>query len=83
MNRTLDPSRTSWLESANSPSTDFPIQNLPFGVFRRAGTGGPGTIGVAIGDDILDVGGCQQEGAARRPARAGQTGLPGNRRSTP
>ena len=62
MNRTLDPSRTSWLESANSPSTDFPIQNLPFGVFRRVGTGGPGTIGVAIGDQVLDVGGCQREG---------------------
>ena len=61
MNRTLDPSLTSWLASANSPSTDFPIQNLPFGVFRRAGTGGPGTIGVAIGDAILDVVGCLQE----------------------
>ena len=47
MNRTLDPSRASWLESANARSADFPIQNLPFGVFRRAGTGGPGAIGVA------------------------------------
>jgi fumarylacetoacetase len=61
MNRTLELTRTSWLESANLPSTDFPIQNLPFGVFRRAGTGAPGTIGVAIGDAILDVGGCQRE----------------------
>jgi fumarylacetoacetase len=61
MNRTLDPSRTSWLESAKSRSTDFPIQNLPFGVFRRAGTSGPGTVGVAIGDKVLDVGGCQHE----------------------
>ncbi len=61
MNRTLDPSRASWVESANSRSTDFPIQNLPFGVFRRAGTRGPGTIGVAIGDAVLDLGGCRQE----------------------
>ncbi len=61
MNRTLDSSRTSWLESASSRSTDFPIQNLPFGVFRRAGASGPGTIGVAIGDRILDVAGCQRD----------------------
>jgi fumarylacetoacetase len=62
MNRTLDPSRSSWLESANSSSTDFPVQNLPFGVFRRARTGAQGTTCVAIGDAILDVGGCQREG---------------------
>ena len=61
MNRTLDPARTTWVESANSRSTDFPIQNLPFGVFRRAGTSGPGTIGVAIGDQVLDVGGCARD----------------------
>lgn len=61
MNRTLDPARTSWVESANSRSTDFPIQNLPFGVFRRAGTSGPGTIGVAIGDQVLDLGGCARD----------------------
>src|SRR5512135_322481 len=61
MNRTLDPSRASWLESANARSADFPIQNLPFGVFRRAGTGGPGAIGVAIGDAILDLGACRRE----------------------
>ncbi len=61
MNRTLQPSRARWLEAANTGSTDFPIQNLPFGVFRRAGTGAPGSIGVAIGDAILDVGGCARE----------------------
>jgi len=45
--------RLSWVESANQPDTDFPIQNLPFGVFRS----GPScAIGVAIGDCILDVG---------------------------
>ena len=30
---TLDASRKSWVESANDPSCDFPIQNLPFGIF--------------------------------------------------
>jgi fumarylacetoacetase len=43
----------SWLESANAPLTDFPIQNLPFGVFRCAAD--KSTIGVAIGDSILNL----------------------------
>ncbi len=61
MNRTIDPLRRSWLDSANVPAIDFPIQNLPFGVFRRPGSGGRGAVGVAIGDAILDVGGCERE----------------------
>ena len=43
LDATHDPALTSWVESANDPATDFPIQNLPFGRFRRAGrraTGG-------------------------------------------
>ena len=36
LNRTHDPARRSWVERANLPSNDFPIQNLPFGVFRNA-----------------------------------------------
>ena len=35
--------------------TDFPIQNLPYGVFRRRVEHGTATIGVAIGDRILDL----------------------------
>ena len=42
------------MESANQPGTDFPIQNLPFGVFQ-AGASSPPRIGVAIGDQILDL----------------------------
>ncbi len=53
MNETHDPSLTSWVESANHPDTDFPIQNLPFCTFRHR-HGGP-RVGVAIGDCILDV----------------------------
>jgi fumarylacetoacetase len=45
----------SWVESANDPATDFPIQNLPFGVFRRKGTKEAPRGGVAIGDQILDL----------------------------
>lgn len=57
MNPTNDPALKSWLESANAPGCDFPIQNLPYGVFTRKGDqtrGGP-RLGVAIGDQILDL----------------------------
>ena len=36
IDETHDPTLRSWVESANDPATDFPIQNLPFGRFRRA-----------------------------------------------
>lgn len=52
LNPTHDPRRRSWVESANAPDTDFPIQNLPFGVFDD-GKGARG--GVALGDRILDL----------------------------
>jgi len=52
LNRTHNPARRSWLASANDPSTDFPIQNLPFGVFRH---GHVTRGGVAIGDRIVDL----------------------------
>jgi fumarylacetoacetase len=52
INETHDPARTSWVESANS-HPDFPIQNLPLGVFSVGM--GEKRIGVAIGDMILDL----------------------------
>ncbi|MBC8056963.1 MAG: fumarylacetoacetase [Rhizobiales bacterium] len=55
LNPTHDPTLKSWVPSANTPETDFPIQNLPFGRFRRLGTTEPWRIGVAIGDHILDL----------------------------
>jgi len=61
MDHTHDPSRRSWVESANAATTDFPIQNLPFGMFTRPEAFEP-RVGVAIGDHILDVTGCQQAG---------------------
>jgi fumarylacetoacetase len=45
----------SWVESANDPATDFPLQNLPFGVFRAKGSKEAPRGGVAIGDQILDL----------------------------
>lgn len=56
MNETHDSSLTSWVESANKKDTDFPIQNLPFAVFRRKGSSEAFRGGVAIGDKVLDFG---------------------------
>ena len=52
---THDPKRTSWVASANVAGCDFPIQNLPFGRFRAAGSPEALRIGVAIGDQVLDL----------------------------
>ena len=54
-NETHDGRLRSWVESANDPSGDFPVQNLPFGVFRRVGKSDEFRGGVAIGDQILDM----------------------------
>jgi len=56
---------TSWVASANDPGCDFPLENLPYGVFRY---GRSVQIGVAIGDQILDVGGCASEGLLKELA---------------
>jgi fumarylacetoacetase len=53
LNETHDPARRSWLGSANEVDTDFPIQNLPFGVFKRGDEDPRG--GVAIGDCVFDL----------------------------
>jgi fumarylacetoacetase len=50
----------SWIDSANAPETDFPIQNLPFCVFTRADTYENMRVGVRIGDFILDVYACYE-----------------------
>jgi fumarylacetoacetase len=52
LNETHDPACRSWLPAANHPDTDFPIQNLPLGIFREGGSTRPG---VAIGDRIFDL----------------------------
>ncbi|MDE0890209.1 MAG: fumarylacetoacetase [Phycisphaerales bacterium] len=44
----------SWIESAGDPDSDFPIENLPFGVFDRDDAEAP-RIGVPIGDQVLDL----------------------------
>ncbi len=61
---THDASLRSWVESANDPATDFPVQNLPLGVFRYRGEG-PSRIGCAIGDQVLDLAACAERGLLR------------------
>ncbi|HEX8757005.1 MAG TPA: fumarylacetoacetase [Steroidobacteraceae bacterium] len=56
LDATHDPKLRSWVDSANRPGCDFPIQNLPLAVFRRAGSGENFRCGVAIGDCLLDLG---------------------------
>jgi fumarylacetoacetase len=53
LDRTCDPALQSWVESANEAGCDFPIQNLPFGMYRKRGDKGGARPGVAIGDQVL------------------------------
>ena len=55
LNETHDPTLSSWVASANLPGTDFPIQNLPFAIFRRKDSAETFRGGVAIGDQVLDL----------------------------
>jgi fumarylacetoacetase len=55
INATHDAALGSWVASANRMDGDFPIQNLPFAVFRRGGSDEEFRVGVAIGDQILDL----------------------------
>jgi fumarylacetoacetase len=54
VNQTHDVRLTSWVSSAQG-HPDFPIQNLPLGIFRRRGSSDAPRVGVAIGDQILDL----------------------------
>ena len=55
LDETHDPALKSWVESANAPDADFPLQNLPFGRVRKRGSNEPWRIGVAIGEQVLDL----------------------------
>ena len=73
IDETHDPARQSWVESA-AGHPDFPVQNLPLGVFSVAD--GQGRIGCAIGDQILDLRALSQAGqlpANLAPLLEGQT----------
>lgn len=63
---THDPALASWVASANDPAGDFPIQNLPLGIFDRPGEAPRG--GVAIGEAILDLRAAKEAGLIGGPA---------------
>jgi fumarylacetoacetase len=69
LNQTHDPAAHSWVESANAPAGDFPIQNLPFSVIRRRNFDEAFRGGVAIGDQVIDI--------AAWASRAGLNGIAG------
>ncbi|MGD9902220.1 MAG: fumarylacetoacetase [Vicinamibacterales bacterium] len=71
LDTTHDAARRSWVASANGHA-DFPIQNLPIGVFTPPAGGGP-RGGVAIGDEILDIGGALRLGAFDADGAKGAT----------
>ncbi len=74
LNETHDASLRSWVASANAEDGDFPIQNLPFGVFRRRHGGDAWRIGVAIGDRVLDLPAVARTGTAVGAAVASSLG---------
>ena len=61
-NQTHDPKRLSWVETANTRDTAFPVQNLPLGIFRRSAGGEVARAGTAIGDQILDLAAARRAG---------------------
>lgn len=83
LDATHDPALRSWVAAANDGRTDFPLQNLPHGVFRRRGLDEAWRGGVAIGDQVLDlqaalelgVFGPQTEEVARAAAAPALNGL--------
>lgn len=64
---THDPGLRSWVAGADDPAGDFPIQNLPLGVFRRRGRAEARRVGVAIGDHVLDLRRCRELGLLDAP----------------
>ena len=68
LNHTHDPAARSWLDSANG-DTDFPLQNLPMAVFRRTGSGDAFRGGIAIGNQVLDLGALSATGVLKGAAQ--------------
>ena len=76
--RTHDPKLGSWVASANG-HPDFPIQNLPLGVFSPPGGGAP-RAGVAIGDMVLDLAAAHAAGLFSGEAARAAEAASGRRR---
>ena len=77
LNETHDPQAQSWVRNANQSGSDFPIQNLPFGVFAPR-DGGEARIGVAIGDQVVDIAACAECGLFSGDAAVGANACSAN-----
>lgn len=80
LNQTHNAATRSWLDSANAPDCDFPVQNLPLAVFRTIGSREAFRGGVAIGDQVIDLAKLSQTTclsglAAQAALRCGQPSL--------
>lgn len=73
LNHTHAADARSWLASANTAGADFPIQNLPFSVFRRRGSAEAFRGGVAIGDQVICLGSLARSGVLQGPAAQAAT----------
>src|SRR5690606_30720002 len=62
MTSTTDPALRSWVESANAKGTEFPIQSLPWGAFRRKGSSERPRLCVPIGEQVLELKKCVENG---------------------
>jgi fumarylacetoacetase len=71
LDETHDPRARSWLDSANRIDCEFPIQNLPFAVFRRGDSAEEFRGGVAIGDQIIDLAALAKLGVFQTQAAQG------------
>ena len=60
--RSHDPSRATWIDGQSRKQSDFPIQNLPLGVFRESGEISEGSIGIRILDQVVDLKSLAEEG---------------------
>src|SRR3954469_2365921 len=69
MNPTNDPLLRSFVPV--DPASPFPIQNLPYGSFRRR-AGWAAAVGVAIGDQVLDLTALEARGLLNVPALGGE-----------
>jgi len=69
LDETHDPTRRSWVASANGESADFPIQNLPLGIFRRRAASERPRGGIAIGEFILDLAAAHRAGVFQGKTR--------------
>jgi fumarylacetoacetase len=74
LNETHNPQLRSWVASANVVGCDFPIQNLPFGVFRVPGNPHVFRVGVAIGDHMVDLTAAHASGVFDTGDALAQTG---------